>query len=273
MQDLEKGISPVAAMRGYTLEHHKYNLVCEIEPPHDTVVDRIWKKFSNDPPSRPRGSRFRVSFAEMQRMYIRELQSLLVRDAVHMYTYGKTDDNLKNTRWQTNLAAYVKALQDYDYMESHSKSARDPFLATGEYAVDNYIINENIKPIKDDFAAAREISMGTHISKIPWQTDDSNNATVAITGTRGATSWARSYRNFRRRLVFGIFGGGFLVGPMWLMLLKPGLYNSLISATSFIAGFGVIMACFMKEARDVLGITAAYAAVLVVFVGTHTATS
>ncbi|KAK6354747.1 hypothetical protein TWF696_003884 [Orbilia brochopaga] len=209
----------------------------------------------------------------MQRMYIRELQSLLVRDAVQVYTYGKTDENLKNTRWQTNLTAYVKALQDYDYMESHSTSARDPFLATGEYAVDNYIINENIKPIMQDFVTARARSMGKHISTIPWQTDDSVNATVAITGTRGARSWARSYKDFRRRLVFGIFGGGFLVGPMWLMLLVPGLYNSLISATSFIAGFGLIMACFMDDAKDVLGITAAYAAVLVVFVGTHTATS
>ncbi|KAJ6261408.1 hypothetical protein Dda_4078 [Drechslerella dactyloides] len=271
MDDLEKGILPVDSLKGYTLEHHRYNLVCEIEQPELTVVDKIYGKLSGSTPGGPRGLRFRISFAEMQRMYIRELQSLLVQDAIQLYTYGKSEDNLKNKRWQTNLAAYVKALQDYDYMESHSKSNRDPFLATGEYAVDNFIINENIKPVIEDFQAVRANGMTKYPTTIALQTDASKDATVAITGTRGTTSLAKKYKAFRRRLVFGIFGGGFLVGPMWLMLLTPGLYNSLISATSFIAGFGLIMACFLTEATDVLAMTAAYAAVLVVFVGTNTA--
>lgn len=52
------------------------------------------------------------------------------------------------------------------------------------------------------------------------------------------------------------------------MMLQGGLYTSLISTTAFVSGFGILMTYFLGEGKDVLASTAAYAAALVVFVGT-----
>lgn len=71
----------------------------------------------------------------------------------------------------------------------------------------------------------------------------------------------------RRRLGIALFGGAFLIGPMWLMVLHNTLYTCLISTTVFVTVFGVIMAFTLDNDQDVLASTAAYAAVLVVFVG------
>ncbi|KAF4875405.1 hypothetical protein CGCSCA1_v005701 [Colletotrichum siamense] len=184
------------------------------------------------PPSSSHGDgmRFRISFAEVQRMRI------------------------------------LKALQDHDYMENRSKSIRDPFLVTGEYNVDNYILNCNI-----DSVLANEIT--THAKSIrPWDMNP-DESSEPITGTRGNNVAKTWYRGFKERIVIAAAGGAFLVGPMWIMVLNGGLYTSLISTTAFVTAFGVLMAYFLNEAKDVLASTAAYAAVLVVFVGTSNAST
>ncbi len=77
---------------------------------------------------------------------------------------------------------------------------------------------------------------------------------------------------FLGRLTMAIFGGIFLIGPMWLMVLKPGLYISLISTSVCVVIFSLALAYFLKKESmvTVVGAAAAYAAVLVVFVGTTT---
>ena len=55
--------------------------------------------------------------------------------------------------------------------------------------------------------------------------------------------------------------------PMWLMMLNTDLYTALISTTVFIVVFGGTMASVLEKKMEVLARTAAYAAVLVVFVG------
>ena len=168
----------------------------------------------------------------------------------------------------TQHAVKVKAVQDHDYMENRSKSSRDPFLATGEYAVDNYVLNSNIES-----GLANDPDMVHLASLQPWEyfgTDDQRHHYESICGTRNANlakSWALG---FQQRILLAILGGAFLIGPMWLMVLRSGQYTSLIITTSFVAGFGIIMAYFLEEGKDVLASTAAYAAVLVVFVGTST---
>ncbi|KAE9574015.1 hypothetical protein CGMCC3_g9931 [Colletotrichum fructicola] len=49
--------------------------------------------------------------------------------------------------WEQTIKEYIKALKDHDYMENRPKSSRDPFLATGEYGVDNYVLNCNIDSV------------------------------------------------------------------------------------------------------------------------------
>jgi hypothetical protein len=64
-----------------------------------------------------------------------------------------------------------------------------------------------------------------------------------------------------------IVGGIFLIGPMWLMVLHKTRTTALVSTTVFVVVFGLIMALFLDKMMDVLSRTAAYAAVLIVFVG------
>ncbi|OCK73095.1 hypothetical protein K432DRAFT_450053 [Lepidopterella palustris CBS 459.81] len=70
----------------------------------------------------------------------------------------------------------------------------------------------------------------------------------------------------------GMFGGLVLIVPMLIMTLHSTIKTSLITSSLFIIGvaFGLV---FLSQGtwQDVLGMTAAYAAVLVVFVGTSIA--
>lgn len=76
--------------------------------------------------------------------------------------------------------------------------------------------------------------------------------------------------SFLGRLAMAIFGGAALVVPMLIMSLRPSKLTGLLTTSLFVVGVAVALAWFMKDAapKDILTATAAYAAVLVVFVGT-----
>jgi hypothetical protein len=75
------------------------------------------------------------------------------------------------------------------------------------------------------------------------------------------------------RLQMAMFGGVALITPMLIMALHPQLNVALITTSIATVIFGVLIAFGAKDStgKDVLGATAAYAAVLVVFVGTSLA--
>lgn len=81
----------------------------------------------------------------------------------------------------------------------------------------------------------------------------------------------RSQRNaFTQRIVMAMFGGVALIGPMLVMTLHPSRNTSLITVSVATFLFALLLAFLARDSagKDVLGATAAYAAVLVVFVGT-----
>ncbi|KAK2752993.1 hypothetical protein CKAH01_06234 [Colletotrichum kahawae] len=140
-------------------------------------------------------------------------------------------------------------------MQHRSRSARDPFLATGKYAIDDHVLGCNIGNRLD---AAQDMKIVR--SLMSWQDDwhhDDKHSRYSLCD------------NLWKRVVCAIIGGAFLVGPMWLMVLNDELYKTLLITTGFVTTFGLVMASILKEGKDVLGSTAAYAAVLVVFVGTN----
>jgi hypothetical protein len=71
------------------------------------------------------------------------------------------------------------------------------------------------------------------------------------------------------RLWMGVFGGIALIGPMLLMVLHHDLNTSVITVSVATALFTLVLAIAGRDwgGKDVLAATAAYAAVLVVFVG------
>ena len=75
------------------------------------------------------------------------------------------------------------------------------------------------------------------------------------------------------RIIMAMFGGVALITPMLIMTLHPSTNVSLITTSLATFLFALILAFGATESagKDVLAATAAYAAVLVVFVGTNSA--
>jgi hypothetical protein len=75
---------------------------------------------------------------------------------------------------------------------------------------------------------------------------------------------------FYSRLIMALFGGLALIVPMLIMTLHRSKLTSLLTTSVFVLGLAVVLAWIMDTAdpKDIIGATAAYAAVLVVFVGT-----
>jgi uncharacterized membrane protein YqjE len=80
---------------------------------------------------------------------------------------------------------------------------------------------------------------------------------------------------FLSRLSMALIGGLALIAPMLIMTLHNTRLTTLLTTSLFVIGVAVGLAWKMKDAKsqDIIAATAAYAAVLVVFVGTGTTVS
>jgi hypothetical protein len=212
---------------------------------------------------------YKLNLAQVQRCRLYELERKLIKKLVDFQVTG---GDLLCLEFSVDLRAYgtlllpqfdgpailtfltVQACQDYDYMKTCRSRPRDPFLFAGWHADDRKIF-------KDVLEADTSIDLGIEVFKpVSGWKDDPDVRPRGVEDTLA----------FFRRLGLAIFGAAFLIGPMWLMMLKTELWTRLISTTVFVSVFGLCMAFFVKEGKDVLSSTAAYAAVLVVFVGLST---
>lgn len=64
-----------------------------------------------------------------------------------------------------------------------------------------------------------------------------------------------------------LIGGLSLISPMLIMVLHKDLLTTLLTTSISVLIFGFILALYLKSPETVMGVVAAYAAVLVVFVG------
>lgn len=76
--------------------------------------------------------------------------------------------------------------------------------------------------------------------------------------------------NLFNRVRMALFGGVVVVAPMLIMALHRTLLTTLLTTSVFVLAVGLVLAWSMDtaEPKDILMATAAYAAILVVFVGT-----
>ncbi|KAK4251343.1 hypothetical protein C7999DRAFT_10969, partial [Corynascus novoguineensis] len=258
----------------FVLDHHRDNLVEMVEEAK-SPMDRLglrrrirprkstsshkgsgdyWKR---PVPTGPNGSlrSYRISFAELQRMHLRKLQCKLVQHVADMRFRNKEPRN-----WEKDLQAYTKALQDYDYMFQHNQRMRDNFLVTGERYIDDYVLQQMLGA---DARQDAKLAKSKPIPVVgPWE-----DKSVPIGGTRSEYRTKSELAQLRDKIIMALLGGVFLVGPMWLMVLRRNLYTSLVTTTMCVAVFGLVMAKLLHRPMEVLSGTAAYAAVLVVFVG------
>ncbi|RDW90039.1 uncharacterized protein DSM5745_01814 [Aspergillus mulundensis] len=311
-----KPLAPASA-HGWVIEHHQGNLIAKhrknpsglsgalsaaakrrfrgTKPPSAPSLARGTQPDDNVPVSSEtpaaeveartaagQEERLEVSFAELQRMRLRKLQSVLVRDVADMYLGQVEPDGWETSLQHELMLIYllplaVQAYRDYEYMtQALSTGTEDPFIAHTEDETVLWML-ESIHRENE-----RNWPRETKISRDDWaaicRTQDARfqepsaggTGAPPIGGTRRAKLRASRLRSTWGRILTAVVGGLFLIGPMWLMVLHNTRYTALVSTSVCVFGFGVLMANALEKPMDVLSSTAAYAAVLVVFVGTNT---
>ncbi|KAI1085918.1 hypothetical protein F5B19DRAFT_254602 [Rostrohypoxylon terebratum] len=219
----------------WILRTHKYGLVNKIYP---------WWSSGEEPEE----TSFKINLAQIQRTRLRQLQMKLIKHVRKLYQEEDPGRDL-----DSDLRDYVQCLQDHDYMTQCRSRPIDPFIISGTRYIDRHMLNSAFR----DIGEAEKGNMKKN-AELRW-----DDHATSIVGSRTKISSARLLNH----LVVAAVGAGFLIGPMWLMMLNHGLYTALISTTVFVAVFGALMAVVLEKHMDILSSTAAYAAVLVVFVG------
>jgi hypothetical protein len=161
-------------------------------------------------------------------------------------------------------------------MISASQTALDAFIISPERGFDSTIIDH--AKMQHDFdcmeklCPARARPGDRHrippdaLDTGPWE-EWIDGKVAPSGGTRSANTKNVLRAAFWSRLGAASVAAVFLVGPMWLLVLKQDLFIHLGATTGFVAGFGLVMAFFVENPDQVFAGTLAYAAVLMVFVG------
>lgn len=285
----------------WLVNHHRANLVWPISN-RDSLnfwIRHLLRRGQDENLSGRKG--FRVDFTELQRMHMRKLQIKLIRHAVSMVQEGKEPTNPKgdegnNTQcsWEQDLQAYstkppksvphrrmaaniiltiVKAVQDYDYMVQFIRTRDDPFIASSERRVDHKILIKEMSKAEIDFARLADLEIGLQGAKSiaipagPWSPNDE-----PIWGKRYLSNMRSELRRVLERCMALVAAYAFLLAPIALILvgtLIPGPTDRraanlvpVITVLSFLAVWVVIMIALVNEMKDVVPLTAGYAAVL-----------
>jgi hypothetical protein len=232
----------------------------------------IYKILGKNPPKNPK-TEYRLSLAEMHRMYMRALQIDLTNMGVAMVfdaneSASEMKDELSMRKEQAlrsfvpALRQYTHAIRDYEYMTT-GLAEYDYFIVSSERCHDRIIL----KTAMFDYDEVKEkLHNKSALHTGPWEYLENNRA-EPIGGTRHEGIKTISRKVFWWKLSAAFIGAGFLVGPMWLLALEQRLYLQLEVTTGFVLSFGITLAYFMEKIDQVFAGTLAYAAVLMVFVG------
>lgn len=149
---------------------------------------------------------------------------------------------------------------DYDYVHTCVQRQNDPFVVSSKRMIDRVVLEHalsKISPTPLDFSLLPSLETEAE----------------PIGGTRLKAFEAARFKTFLTNFGMAAIGGGFLVAPMWLMVLHDTVYTTLVTTTVCASLFGVVMSWRLGGPMEVLSVTAAYAAVLVVFVGANSGTA
>ncbi|OTB04875.1 hypothetical protein M426DRAFT_22491 [Hypoxylon sp. CI-4A] len=211
----------------------------------------------------------RLSLAALNRMRMRRLQIKLAEKITRMHYYEEWPDD-----WEGLLDQYISATRDNDYISTCvDRGLNDPFLIRSERFVDSGVINGVLSDIpyerREKLLRRRDARGRPNFNLAP----PLEESPEAIGGTRTENMRRLRTKAFYTRILASVVVGAFIVGPMWLMILVNTQFASLISASVFVCVGGVIAAWTLDSLMSVVSVTAAYAAILVVFVGANNATS
>ena len=97
-------------------------------------------------------------------------------------------------------------------------------------------------------------------------TSASDGTVKQLQRKEAAQKWLLKH-GFRRRFFMALFSGLALIVPMLIMAIHNSLTKSLITSSLFVLAFAFVLALEISKESDIVLLTAAYATVLVVFVG------
>ncbi|KAI0122437.1 hypothetical protein F4814DRAFT_408714 [Daldinia grandis] len=207
----------------------------------------------------------KLSLAALSRMRMRKLQIQLT-DVIMDIHYSKTlpDD------WEALLEKYINATRDNDYIRTCvDRGLHDPFLIRSQKKVDAAVLERALLGIPVEKLEKELFTPNLDgIPKVNFVPPLEQEPT-AIGGTRTEMTRKQWMEAFIKRALVSIIGGAFLTGPMWIMILVTTTYASPIITTVFVFIAGIAAARVLDNTLSVVSVTAAYAAVLVVFVGVN----
>jgi hypothetical protein len=155
-------------------------------------------------------------------------------------------------------------------MAKFSGQRKDPFIASSERSQDNSLlqraINYHSKFVNryDHHDPNNLIDLISSAAVTgPWEDLRQDWNGDAIANTRAEVNRRARWS----RIGGACVGGGFLIAPMWLLVLKQELYIQLGVTTGCVSTFGLLMAWYLPTLEAVFASTLAYSAVLMVFVG------
>ncbi|KAF4929818.1 hypothetical protein CGCVW01_v001283 [Colletotrichum viniferum] len=130
--------------------------------------------------------------------------------------------------------------------------------------------NLQVPVYKDSETANKATSVLRNLPDYPSDIPKPRDRKKEYKNSQEPDYWFRrkALHKYFKVFVWAVVGNLFLIGPMILMVLKPGLITSLVTTSVCVTIFAAVAPKFLDKIGDVMSATAAYAAVLVVFVGT-----
>jgi hypothetical protein len=164
------------------------------------------------------------------------------------------DDNWCLQERLINLPA--QAVRDWELMADYKAKA------FGDPSWDPFLISDKGKLISEQMNACLPAPRGDY-------TRENLENMLGTFSQRTRLIKGRSTGAFLRRFFAALFGGITLIGPMLLMVLHKDKATDLSTTSVAVFLFAIVVAYFSDAApENIVSIVAAYAAVLVVFVGT-----
>jgi hypothetical protein len=162
----------------------------------------------------------------------------------------------------------VQAVKDWGGMKTFARLGEDldPFLVTSGRRFGGAVLYRLISQWRGKASGQ---------SRSEFDVDFPHFSTMPLPGERDGPSpiggsvadRLRHPLQLMKKAGRGLIGGLSFIGPMLVMVLHKSILTTLLTASICVSIFGLILAIMMDDPVGVLSGTAAYAAVLVVFVG------
>ncbi|POS70454.1 hypothetical protein DHEL01_v211147 [Diaporthe helianthi] len=226
------------------------------------------KKFLDSNDDEPES--YDIELAILQRMVIHDLQDQIVVLTHKIHNSTKADRGMVENA-EILLKRYTEAIRNYDFMNEQNSLAKsmdnlDPFLITTKTRAGFLLLRDHdMIPVPTDPPSwLRRVEKNIHKNH-EW------NKTRCILpgGSRSQKQQLMERKGLVARLTMGIAGGTAMIVPMVVMVLHKDLLTTLLVTSFSTLTFAGTLAMTGEglTGETVLAAVAAYAAVLVVFVG------